>query len=69
MELTLQKPKENGLKCNIEKSFFGKTEMEYLSSRETRNGVQTINNKVEAMVNMMPPNTTKHVSTLIVLLN
>ena len=30
LELTLNKLKEKGLKCNIEKSFFGKTEMEYL---------------------------------------
>ena len=27
MELTLQKLKDNELKCNIEESFFGKTEM------------------------------------------
>ena len=30
LELTLQTLKDNGLKCNIEKSFFGQTEMEYL---------------------------------------
>ena len=29
LEPTLQKLKDNGLKCNIEKSFFGQTEMEY----------------------------------------
>ena len=30
LELTLQNLKDNGLKCNIYKSFFGKYEMEYL---------------------------------------
>ena len=30
LELTLNKLKEKGLKCNIEKYFFGQTEMEYL---------------------------------------
>ena len=43
MELTLNKLKEKGLKCNIERSFFGKTEMEYLGFWVTRNGVKTIN--------------------------
>ena len=31
LELNLQKIKDNGLRCNKEKSFFGQTEMEYLS--------------------------------------
>ena len=30
LKSTLNKLKEKGLKCNIEKSFFGQTEMEYL---------------------------------------
>ena len=30
LELKINKPKEKGLKCSIEKSFFGKIEMEYL---------------------------------------
>ena len=30
LELTLNKLKGKGLKCNIEKSFFGQTEMKYL---------------------------------------
>ena len=30
LELTLQEIKNNGLECNIENSFFGKTEIEYL---------------------------------------
>ena len=38
LELTINKLKEKGLKYNIEKSFFGKTEMEYLGFWVTRNG-------------------------------
>ena len=30
MELLINKTKEKGLKCNIEKYFFGHSEMEYL---------------------------------------
>ena len=40
--------KEKGIKCNIEKSFFGQTEMEYLCFWVTRDGVKRINRKIEA---------------------
>ena len=36
LELTLNKPKEKGLKCNIEKLFFSQTKMEYLGFWVTR---------------------------------
>ena len=39
LELTLQNLKDNGLKCNIEKQLFGKTEMEYLGFWMTRTGI------------------------------
>ena len=45
LELTLNKLKESGLKCNIRKYFFGKTEMEYLGFWVTRDGVKTRNKK------------------------
>ena len=43
MEQTLQKIKDNGLKCNVEKSFFWQTEMEYLGLWVTWTGIWTIN--------------------------
>ena len=52
---TLQNLKYNGLKCNIEKSFFGKTNMEYLDFWVTRNGIRSLNKKVESIVNTTPP--------------
>ena len=55
LELTLQKLKDNGLKCNIKKSFFGQIEMEYLGFWVTRTRIRPINKKVEAIVNMKPP--------------
>ena len=47
LELTLNKMKGKGLKCNIEKFFFGKTEMEYLGFWVTRDGIKPINIKME----------------------
>ena len=46
--------KDNGLKYNTEKSFFGKNQMEYLGFWVTRNGIRPVK-KVEAIVNMTPP--------------
>ena len=43
LEITLQKHKDNGLKCNIKESSFGKTEMECLGFWVTRTGILQIN--------------------------
>ena len=48
-----------------QKSLFGKTKMEYLGFRVTWNGIQPINKKVEAIINMMPPKTPKQVHAFI----
>ena len=59
LELTLNKLKEKGLKCNIEKSFFRQTEMEYLGLWVTRDGVKAINRNIESIANMAPPTSQK----------
>ena len=46
LELMLNKLKGKGLKCNIEKYFFGETEMEYLGFWVTRDDVKPINRKI-----------------------
>ena len=51
--------KEKGLKYNIEKSFLGKTEMEYLGYWVTHDGVEPMNRKIEAITNMKPPTSRK----------
>ena len=61
LKRTLQKLKDNGLKRNIEKSSFGQTEMGYLGFWVTWTGIQPINKKVEATVNMTPPKNMKQV--------
>ena len=59
LELTLNKLKGKGLKCNIKNSFFRKTEMEYLGFWVTCDGVKPINKKIEAISNMAPPTSQK----------
>ena len=39
----LKKFKEKGLKCNIDKPFFGKAKMKYLGFGVARDGVKHIN--------------------------
>ena len=67
--LKIQKLKYNGLKCTIKKSAFGKNEMEYLGFWVTRTGIRPINKKIEAMVNMRPPNNTREACAFIGLVN
>jgi hypothetical protein len=46
-----------GLKINAKKSFFGKNSLEYLGYWVTRNGIQPIERKVEAIRKIAPPKT------------
>ena len=43
LEQVLQKLKDSRLKCNIEKSIFGQTEMEYLGFWVIRKGIRPVN--------------------------
>ena len=55
----LNKLKEKGLKCIIEKYFFEQTEMKYLGFWVTRIDVKPINKKIEEITNMNPPTSQK----------
>jgi hypothetical protein len=46
---------ECGLKINAAKSFFARTQLEYLGYWLTRDGVMPLNKKVEAINNLAPP--------------
>ena len=65
----LNKMKVKGLKCNIEKPFFGNTKMEYLGFWVTHNGIKPINRKIEDIINMAPPNYRKEVRRFIGVIN
>ena len=53
LELTQNKLKGKGIKCNIEKSLFGQAKMECLVFWFTHDGVKPRNKNIEAIANMM----------------
>ena len=69
LEEVLSRLSECGLKVNAVKSFFGRTELEYLGYWITQNGVKPLSKKVEAIVNLAPPTTRKQVRRFIGLVN
>ena len=69
LEEVLSRLSECGLKVNAVKSFFGRTELEYLGYWITQNGVKPLSKKVEAIVNLAPLTTCKQVRRFIGLVN
>ena len=59
LALVFERIQSAGLKVNAVKSFFGKHAVEYLGYWITRNGIQPLPKKVEALKNLLPP-TNKH---------
>ena len=57
------------LKCNIEKYFFRKTEMEYLGFWVTRDDVKPIIIKIESITKSTPPNSQREVQKFIGVIN
>ena len=58
-----------GVKVNAVKSAFGKTKLEYLGYWITRQGVQSMPNKVKAIHNIATPKTRKQLRSFIGLVN
>ena len=59
LDLTLNKLKEKGLKCNIERSFFGQTKIEYLGFYVKNDVFEPINRNIEEITNMKPSTSPK----------
>ena len=55
LEAVLKRLQEAGLKVNAKKSFFGRTALEYLGYWITQDGVQPLQKKVTAILNMQIP--------------
>ena len=51
----LHRLEEAGLRVNATKSFFARTELEYLGYWITRNGIQPMPNKVQAIQRLVEP--------------
>ena len=69
ISLTVNKMKEKVHKCNIEDSFLGQTEMEYLGFLVTRDEVKPINIKIEAITKMALPTSRKEIRNFIGVIN
>ena len=65
----LNKLKGKVFKCNIEKSFLGQTEMEYLVFWVTRDCITPINRKIKAITNMKPITPRKEVRKFMGVIN
>lgn len=60
---------QTGLKVNAAKSFFGRTELEYLGFVVNREGIRPVPNKVEAIKAILPSTNRKQLRRFIGLLN
>jgi hypothetical protein len=59
LEQVLTRLQEAGLKINAVKSFFAKTNLEYLGYKINREGLRPSQKKVEAILQIKPPTTCK----------
>mgnify|MGYP003329299580 CR=1 FL=1 len=69
LDSVLEKLGDAGLKVNAKKSFFGKTELEYLGYWITREGIMPVAKKVEAIQNIASPTTKKELCSFIGIVN
>jgi len=69
LELILSRLSEAGLKINANKSDFAVSEIEYLGYWITRDGIQPLPKKVEAIQHIAPPTSQKQVRSFIGLIN
>ena len=69
VEQVLFRLQQAGLKVNAGKSFFARTELEYLGHWITRQGIQPLPHKVEAIKNLAPPKTRRQLRRFIGFIN
>ena len=69
LDLVLQRIERAGLKVNAKKSFFAKEELEYLGYWITRDGIQPLPKKVEAILRIAEPKTRKQLRSFIGIIN
>ena len=69
LEEVLKRVQKAGLKVNAKKSFFGRPELEYLGYWVTRQGIQPLKKKVEAMSQIAPPTNRKQLRRFLGMVN
>ena len=58
-----------GLKINATKSFFAKSELEYLGFWVTRDGIQPLQKKIDAILTIAPPTNQKQLRRFLGMIN
>jgi putative transposase len=69
LELVFSRLSKAGLKINTNKSHFAVSDIEYLGYWITRNGIQPVPKKIEAIQCIAPPTTQKQLQSIIGLIN
>jgi hypothetical protein len=69
LEQVLNRLSEAGLKINAVKSFFGRTNLEYLGYNISREGIRPSQKKVDAILQIKPPTTRKQLRRFIGMVN
>ena len=69
LERILARLAKAGLKVNAKKSFFARSELEYLGYWITRDGIQPMKEKVKAIMNLAEPTTRKELRSFIGVVN
>ena len=69
LELMFQRLSRGGLKVNAKKSFFARSELEFLGYWITREGMQPVKEKVAAIMNIDEPKTRKELRSFIGIVN
>ena len=69
LERVLTRLTQAGLKVNAKKSFFTRSELEYLGYWITRDGIQPVKEKVAAMMNIAEPKTRRELRGFIGVVN
>ena len=69
LDVVLDRLQKAGLKVNAGKSFFARTELEYLGYWVTCEGIQPMPNKVDAIKNLAPPKNCRQLRRFIGIIN
>ncbi len=69
IEVVLSRLKDEGLKINAKKSFFGRAALEYLGYWVTRHGIMPMPKKVKAIQDIAPPKNKRELRKFIGLIN
>jgi len=69
VELVLQRLQKAGLKVNVTKSFFARSQLEHLGCWITRTGIKPVHDKVKAVLKIAEPMTRKELRSFIGMVN